>query len=63
MATAAKLARIIYTMLKTRSAFVDPGEDAYTKKHHDRVLRGLKRRAAALGLALVSAPEPEEAPA
>jgi hypothetical protein len=56
-ATAYKLARIIYTMLATGAAFVDPGQDAYERAYTARVLRSLSRRAADLGYQLVK-PDP-----
>jgi transposase len=63
VATAAKLARIIYTMLKNRVPFQDPGEHAYTIRYRDRILRNLKRRAEDLGFQLVPQAQKEEAPA
>ena len=54
-ATAHKLARIVYHLLKYRTPYVDPGEDAYVRKHRDHVLRNLKQRAANLGFELVPA--------
>ena len=56
VATAAKLGRIIYTMLKNRTLFADPGVDAYEARYRDRVLRNLKHRAAELGFNLVPTP-------
>ena len=56
VATAAKLARVIYSMIKKRVPFADPGVEAFDARHRDRVLRSLKRRAAALGLQLVANP-------
>src|SRR4029077_7487578 len=55
-ATAHKLARIIYTMLKNRSKFVDPGEHAYTENFRARALRSMQRKARALGYALTPLP-------
>jgi hypothetical protein len=55
-ATAHKLARMVYFMLKNRSAYIDPGVTYYEQQHRDRTIRNLKRRAAALGLELVPAP-------
>jgi len=52
-ATAHRLARIVYHMLKYRDAYVDPGETAYIQQHRDRTIRNLKRRASLLGLQLV----------
>jgi len=53
-ATAHKLARIVYAMLKNRTPYVDPGPDYYDEHYRDRVVRNLERRAAKLGLQLVS---------
>lgn len=59
VATAAKLARAIYSMIKHGSAYVDPGVEAYERKYRDRTIRNLKRSAAHLGFQLVSvSPEP-----
>ena len=54
-ATAHKLARIVYHMLKHRNAYVDPGETAYIQQQRDRTIRNLKRRATLLGLQLIPA--------
>lgn len=55
-ATAHKLARIVYFMLKNRTAYMDPGVTYYEQQYRDRAIRNLKRRAAGLGLALVPVP-------
>ena len=55
-ATAHKLARIVYFMLKNRTAYMDPGVTYYEQQYRDRAIRNLKRRAAALGLELVHVP-------
>ena len=52
-ATAHKLARIVYFMLKNRTAYIDPGATYYEQQYRDRTIRNLKRRAAALGMELV----------
>ena len=52
LATAHKLARIVYSMLKTRTQFVDPGEHAYEQNFRDRAVRSVQRKAHALGFAL-----------
>ena len=54
-ATAHKLARIVYHMLRYREAYVDPGEHHYEEQYRERVLRNLKRKAARLGMQLVPA--------
>jgi transposase len=60
-ATAHKLARVVYFMLKNRSAYTDPGVTYYEQQYRDRAIRNLKRRAAALGLELVQVPTPPPA--
>jgi len=55
-ATAHKLARMVYFMLKNRAAYVDPGVTYYDQLYRDRTIRNLKRRAAALGLDLLPVP-------
>ena len=52
-ATAHKLARLIYTMLRYGQEYVDAGADYYEKQYQDRALRAAKRRAAQLGYDLV----------
>jgi transposase len=52
-ATAHKLARIVYFMLKNRTAYLDPGVTHYERQYRDRTIRSLKRKAAHLGLELV----------
>ena len=55
-ATAHKLARLIYTLLKERRHFVEPGEDAYLAQFRARSLRSIERKAYALGFALTPLP-------
>lgn len=63
-ATAHKLARIFYCLLKHGHAYVDPGLDYYEQRYRDRVLANLNRRAAQLGFQLVPSNEqPLAAPA
>jgi transposase len=52
-ATAYKLARSLYAVLTTGSAYVDPGQDAYERAQAARVVRTLSRRAHQLGYDLV----------
>ncbi len=52
-ATAHKLARIIYAMLRYGQQYVDDGADYYEAQYHQRALRSAKRRAAQLGYELV----------
>lgn len=55
VATAHKLARIIYRLLKYRVAYVDPGEAYYEHQYRQRTIRNLKRKAASLGFVLAAA--------
>jgi transposase len=50
-ATAHKLARMVYFMLRNRTAYADPGVTYY-----DRTIRNLKRKAATLGFELLAQP-------
>ncbi len=52
-ATAHKLARIVYSMLKHGTGYVDAGQDYYERHYTARVLRNLQQRAKALGFELV----------
>jgi transposase len=58
-ATAHKIARIVYFMLKNRIPYVDSGATYYEQQYRDRTIRNLKRKAATLGLQLV--PKPAQA--
>lgn len=51
-ATAHKLARIVYFMLKNRQPYHDPGADYYEEQYRIRAVRNLKRKAAKLGMRL-----------
>ena len=57
-ATAHKLARIVYTMLKERKPYQDLGADYYEHKQRERALRALERRARSLGMELVPQRDP-----
>ncbi|MCL5999718.1 MAG: IS110 family transposase [Chloroflexi bacterium] len=56
VATAHKLGRIVYGMLKERRPYTDIGAEAYTRKQQDREIHPLRRRAEALGFALTPPP-------
>ena len=56
-ATAHKIARILYAMLKQGSQYVDPGEDWYEQQYQDRLVNNLKRRAHQFGYNLIKNPE------
>jgi len=53
-ATAHKIARIFYQMLKSRTEYKDLGVEHYQNRYKDRTLRNLRRKAKALGLELVN---------
>ena len=52
-ATAHKLARLIYSMLRYGQDYVDAGAEYYERQYQQRALRAAKRRAAQLGYQLV----------
>ena len=54
-ATAHKLARLVSSMLKHGSAYVDKGQDYYEREHKDRVMKNLKKKAEDMGFMLVPA--------
>jgi len=60
-ATAHKIARTFYSMLKNGSEYVDQGQDYYEQQYRDRITRNLKKRAADMGFELVPKEETKEA--
>jgi transposase len=56
VATAHKIARCFYHMLKYRTPFHDLGGEEYERRARERELRHLEKRAAKLGMTLVSSP-------
>jgi hypothetical protein len=56
-ATAHKLARIVYRMLKYGKPYVDMGVEYYERRYRERVLTGLKRRALEMGFTLLPTTE------
>jgi hypothetical protein len=55
-ATAHKLARIIYAMLKNQTEYIDRGESYYQEQTRQRAIKRLKRKAKDLGFQLVECP-------
>jgi transposase len=55
-ATAHRLARLLYLVLKHGWDYVDPGQNWYEQQYQDRVLKSLNRRASQLGYQLVPVP-------
>lgn len=62
-ATAHKLARLVYSLLKHGTAYMTQGREEYEQRYRERVLQNLSRRAKELGCELVqpAAPAPEVA--
>jgi hypothetical protein len=52
-ATAHKLARLIYSMLKHGTEYTDLGQDYYEQQYKSRAIKNLKSRARQLGFDLV----------
>ncbi|HSH79549.1 MAG TPA: IS110 family transposase [Herpetosiphonaceae bacterium] len=55
-ATAHKLARLIYGMLRYGTEYVDAGQEYYERQYKERVVRNLTQRAKAMGFELVPIP-------
>ena len=53
-ATAHKLARLVYSLLKHGSVYIDAGQNSYEERYRSRVMQNLKRKALELGFELVS---------
>jgi transposase len=51
-ATAHKIAKIIYNMLRYGTKYQEAGQDYYEQQYRDRVVRNLKIKAASLGFSL-----------
>ncbi len=58
-ATAHKLARIVYRMLKYGKAYSDVGVEYYERRYRERLLKSLQRRAAEMGFDLTPLPTTE----
>ena len=53
-ATAHKLARLVYSLLKHGTDYIDAGQDTYEERYRSRVLQNLKRKALELGFEMVA---------
>ncbi len=62
-ATAHKLARLIYSMLKHGHDYADSGQDYYERQYRERVLYNMARTAKQFGYKLVEVGEPDLQPA
>ncbi|MFN0156370.1 MAG: IS110 family transposase [Gaiella sp.] len=61
-ATAHKLARLIYRMIKFGTEYVDRGQEYYDRRYRTRVVSTLMRRAEELGYSLVRKEDPSPVP-
>jgi len=52
-AAAHKIARLVYSMLKDGSEYVDQGQDYYEKKYRERIIKNLHKKAKSLGYEMV----------
>ena len=59
VATAHKIARTVYYLLKHRVQYQDVGADSYEQKHREREVMSLRRKAAKLGFTLAT-PQPAQ---
>ena len=55
-ATAHKLARLVYNLLRYGTEYVDAGQDYYEQIYKERVMKNLARRARELGYELMASP-------
>ena len=55
-ATAHKLARLVYSMLKHGTAYADAGQEYYEECYRTRIVKNLKKKAEELGFELVRIP-------
>jgi transposase len=58
VATAHKLARLIYHLLKNRVDYVDPGADHYNEQQRERAIKRLQKQATRFGFRLESLATP-----
>jgi hypothetical protein len=63
VATAHKIARIVYHLLKTGEAYVEQSAGEYEEQRRERELRRLAQRASKLGYTLALAPATSALPA
>jgi transposase len=61
-ATAHKLARLVYSLLKHGTAYVAQALEEYEQQHRERQLRALRRKALEMGYEVVERVEPTPAP-
>jgi len=52
-ATAHKIARLVYSMLKYGTEYVDQGQDYYEEKYRERIIKNLRKKAKSLGFEML----------
>jgi transposase len=52
-ATAYKIARLIYSMLKNKKEYVDVGQDYYEQRYKERMIKNIQKKAKAMGFQLI----------
>ena len=55
-ATAYKIARLIYGLLKDCKEYKDPGADYYNQKYQNRIIKNMKKKAKSMGFELIPIP-------
>ncbi len=63
VATANKIARVVYHMLKYHVQFEDMGADEFERQHRERDIAALRKKASRLGFALVGSEDDAQAAA
>lgn len=52
-ATAHKIARLVYSLLKYGAKYIDPGQNYYEEQYRDRIIKNLHKKAKSLGYEMV----------
>jgi len=58
-ATAHKLARIFYRLWSSGGTYDDPGVNYYEQRYQEQIVKGLRKKAQAMGFDLVATPSPQ----
>ena len=61
VATANKIARVVYLMLKFHVQYDDIGADEFERQHRERDIAALRKKASRLGFALVGSDDVQAA--
>jgi transposase len=60
-ATAYKIARLVYNMMKSKKEYTDLGQDYYEQRYRDRLIKNMGRKARAMGFQLIPIDQSVEA--